>query len=144
MSLTIAAGTAAGIAASSYGNTAATGTTVRAPQPAPTAKAEAPVVAPAVAPTVAPAVPNKAAEATRTQNTAKAEVSAKKPGAMAAKTTDAVTITYDALAGVNVFKAFDSKGNLVIQVPPTQLLKTMELEGKNAEETKGQLINTKI
>jgi hypothetical protein len=141
MNIAITAG-AAGIAASAYGNAASTGTTVRAPQPAPTATATA--EAPVVAPSVAPAVPNKAAEAAQAQNTAKAEDTARKPGAMASKPKDAVTITYDALAGVNVFKAFDTKGNLVLQVPPAQLLKTMELEGKNAEETKGQLINTKI
>jgi hypothetical protein len=89
------------------------------------------------APVSQPIVQSQAAEGF------KAQEPVKQPGGTIAKHRDAVTITYDTTAGVTVFKSFDSKGNLVTQVPPTQLLKTMELEGKSKEEIKGQVINTK-
>ena len=117
-----------GIAANTYGNTGAT--EIAQAQAMQTVKSSD-------APVSQPVVQSQAAESV------KAQEPAKPPGATAVKHRDAITITYDAIAGVTVFKSFDSKGNLVTQVPPTQLLKTMELEGKNKEEIKGQVINTK-
>ncbi len=130
-----------GVAPAAYANTGATTTA-----PAQTTAAQTPAPAPAAtsqpakavqAPTVQTAVQSQAAES------AQAREEAKKPGGSTVKHKDAVTITYDSQAGVNVFKSYDSKGNVVVQVPPSQLLKTMQLEGKSSEEITGKLINTK-
>jgi uncharacterized FlaG/YvyC family protein len=67
----------------------------------------------------------------------------KQPEAKTSKHKDAITLTYDNLADVTVIKSFDSKGNVVTQLPPAQLLKSMELEGKQDEVGKGQIINKK-
>jgi hypothetical protein len=90
------------------------------------------------APVVSPVALSQAAEAVKPPEPAKT------PGGAVAKHRDGVTITYDTTAGVTVLKSFDTKGNLVTQVPPAQLLKTMELEGRNRNETKGLVINTKV
>ena len=74
----------------------------------------------------------------------KAKAPVKQPEANTSNHKDGITITYDNLAGVTVFKSFDSKGDVVTQAPPAQLLKTMELEGTNNEEAKGQIINKKV
>jgi len=128
-----------GVAPAAYSNTGAATTapaqTTAAQTPAPAATSQP---AKAVqAPTVQTAVQSQAAEK------AQAQQEAKKPGGATVKHKDAVTITYDSQAGVNVFKSYDSKGNVVVQVPPSQLLKTMQLEGKSQEEITGKLINTK-
>jgi Rieske Fe-S protein len=128
-----------GVAPAAYANT---GATTAAPAQTAAAKTPAPAATPqpakaAQAPTVQTAVQSQAAEK------AQAQQDAKKPGSAAVKHKDAVTITYDSQAGVNVFKEYDSKGNVVVQVPPSQLLKTMQLEGKSNEEITGKLINTK-
>ena len=124
-----------GVAPAAYVSSGATGTAATSPAPAQTPAPEAVQTAPS--PTVQTAVQSQAAE------TAQAKTEAVKTGGEGIKHKDAVTITYDNQAGVNVFKSYDSKGNVVIQVPPSQLLKTMELEGKSKEEILGQVINTK-
>jgi hypothetical protein len=128
-----------GVAPAAYANTGATtaapAQTTAAQTPAPAATSQP---AKAVqAPTVQTAVQSQAAES------AQAREEAKQPGSATVKHKDAVTITYDNQAGVNVFKSYDSKGNVVVQVPPSQRLKTMQLEGKSSEEISGKLINTK-
>jgi hypothetical protein len=121
-----------GIAPGAYGTAGAN--TVAQTQTAATAKGNS---AAALQPAAQPVLENQAAEV------AKPREAVKPGGGTFAKHRDAVTITYDSQAGVTVLKSFDSKGNVVTQVPPAQLLKTMELEGKSLEEIKGQVINTK-
>jgi len=120
-----------GLAPSAYGN-AGISTPATAPAPEPEPAKATPVAV------TQPVAENQATEL------AKVREPVKKPEAAAAKNRDAVTISYDSQAGVNVFKSFDSKGYVVTQVPPAQLLKTMELEGKTQEEIKGLVINTKV
>jgi hypothetical protein len=57
---------------------------------------------------------------------------------------DTFTLTYDNLAGISVLKSFDSKGNVVTQTPPAQHLKMMELEGRDDEEAKGNIISEQV
>jgi hypothetical protein len=57
---------------------------------------------------------------------------------------DTFTLTYDNLAGISVLKSFDSKGNVVTQTPPAQHLKMMELDGRDDEEAKGNIISKQV